>query len=61
MVAMNREHGNGHIDIRVFVVDMAESTEFGQHSDSVRSQAGIHPANASVSSLSISSSHGFAP
>ena len=32
MIAMNREHGNGNIDIRIFVVDMAESTEFGQRS-----------------------------
>ena len=62
MITVNREDRNGNVDIRVFVIDMIESTT------SVVSLVRLidprlvtHPWKFSEASLNISSSQGFSP
>lgn len=62
VIAMDREDGYSDVDVRILVVDMVERTA-STTSASPTSQMimSTDPANVSLPSLNISSSHGFSP
>ena len=61
MIAVNRENGNGDVDVRVFIIDVVKEGSAISFKPGVTQCDLTYPWNTSLPSLSISSSQGLSP